>query len=217
MNNNEKTVKSSRSKLVFNIIWWAALILLAVIMINVITAKIKGKVPSVFGYSVVNVITGSMEDEIPTGTYILLKRIDPKDVKKGDIICFYSDDPAIYGLPNTHRVAEEPMETDEGFRFVTRGDANNANDQYCARGEALVGIYVRNMDVLTGFSKLLDGGGLLVFIIVLQLLTFGVIAVRLFMKKEADEPPKNDTGVEVTPEMVEEYLKEKRKEMGEDE
>ena len=49
-------------KAVLSAIWWAALILLAVLLVNIIGAKMRGEVPRVFGYSVMNIVSGSMDD-----------------------------------------------------------------------------------------------------------------------------------------------------------
>ena len=107
-----KTVKR-----IFETLWWIAIVLLAVMMFSIMGAKIKGRVPQIFGYSVVNIISGSMEDTIPEGSYILVQNVAPEEVKNGDIICFYSSDPSISGLPNTHRVVEEPIIRDSGIEF----------------------------------------------------------------------------------------------------
>ena len=141
---------------------------LAMMMFSIIGAKMQGKVPRVFGYSVVNIISGSMEDTIPEGSYILVKATSPEKIKKDDIICFYSSDPTISGLPNTHRVVADPIVTDAGIEFVTKGDANNAEDKYTAKGENLVGRYVKTMNALGGFVSMLDGGGMNVLLFCLE-------------------------------------------------
>ena len=149
--------------------WWCVIVLLAALLFSIFRAKISGKVPSVFGYSVINIISSSMEDKIPKDSYILIRTADPEEVKCNDIICFYSTDPRIYGLPNTHRVVEEPIVTENGLEFVTRGDANPTNDPVNAEGENLIGIYVEKLDGLTAFSNALKGNTLIIMIIVLQL------------------------------------------------
>ena len=151
--------ESRKNKFVKNAaaaLWWVAIILLALILFNVVGAKMRGEVPSVFGYSVVNIISGSMEDEIPKDSYILIKKVDASQIKKDDIICFYSTDPAIYGMPNTHRVVEDPIISDTGIEFVTKGDANPVKDKVNAQGDRLVGIYVKTLDWLTSFSASLS-------------------------------------------------------------
>jgi signal peptidase len=84
-------------------------------------------VPKVFGYSVVVITTGSMGDTFPVGTYILIKETLPEDIKENNIICFYSEDPSIYGYPNTHRVTKV-IESNGKYEYITKGDANAVED-----------------------------------------------------------------------------------------
>ena len=149
--------------------WWCVIALLSALLVSIIGAKISGKVPHVFGYSVINIISSSMEDEIPKDSYILIKKVDPEEVRVDDVICFYSSDPRIYGIPNTHRVVEEPIVTEGGVEFVTKGDASSDNDPVTAKGENLIGVYVRKLDGMTAFSNALEGNTLIIIIIVLQM------------------------------------------------
>ena len=130
---NKKAAKAI--KCTASVIWWVILVLLFILLVNIFGAKLTGKVPSVFGYSVMNIVSGSMEDEIPKDSYILIKKVSPEEIKKDDIICFYSSDPKIYGMPNTHRVVQDPIVTENGIEFVTKGDANRVNDTETAKGE----------------------------------------------------------------------------------
>ena len=63
-----------------------------------------------------------MEPTLPAGIVIFVKETPAVRLAQGDVIAFYSDDPAIRGEVNTHRIAA--VEKSEGtLRFVTRGDA----------------------------------------------------------------------------------------------
>ncbi len=70
-----------------------------------------------FGYTIFQVVTGSMEPTIMTKD-IVVEKIT-KDVKQDDIITYkYKDDYV------THRIINQ----DDGY-FITKGDNNNAEDQ----------------------------------------------------------------------------------------
>ena len=167
--------------------WWCVVVALAILLVNIFGAKIKGRVPSVFGYSVMNIISSSMEDEIPKDSYILIKKVAPEEVKIDDIICFYSRDPQIRGIPNTHRVVEEPIATEEGIEFVTQGDASPTKDPVNARGEDLIGVYVKTLDGVTSFSRSLEGGTLIVILIVMQLGIAFMVAYTAISSKAKDK------------------------------
>ena len=198
------SIRKSKVNVVQNVkricgaLWWIALALLAAVMFSIIGAKMQGKVPHVFGYSVVKIISGSMGETIPEGTYILVKKVDPEEIKIDDVICFYSSDPAIAGLPNTHRVVKDPIVTDTGIEFVTMGDANNGEDKYTAKGENLIGRYVKPLDGLGAFVSMLDGGGMTVLFVALQVMILAmVVSTFLRVRKEAmAETAKNENGGE---------------------
>lgn len=183
-NRKKKLVKTIRLSAVTA--WWCVLVLLFVLLANIFGAKLLGKVPSVFGYSVMNIISGSMEDEIPKGSYILIKKQDAEEVERGDIICFYSSDPLIYGMPNTHRVVD--IIEGEQIEFVTRGDANLGEDKVTAKGEDLIGVYVKRLDGLTAFSDFLKGNMLICILIGLQICIVSMFCHAIIAaKKKKDE------------------------------
>ncbi len=175
------TKRAKIIKYCLSALWWLAVILLAVLLINIIGAKARGEVPKVFGYSVMRIITGSMEDTIPTGTYILIRETAPEDVKEGDIISFYSEEHAIYGMPNTHRV-KGIVETGDRLEFITRGDANPSNDTVNAKGERLIGVYVCSLDLLGDFTSFLNNGGMLWIMIILWVLCLFMIGFTVLKK-----------------------------------
>ena len=178
---------------IFGGLWWLTLIVLALVMFSIIGAKMRGKTPQIFGYSVMHIVTGSMGETIPEGSYILVEVVDPEQIKKDDIICFYSSDPAIYGMPNTHRVVEDPIYTENGIEFVTKGDANKVKDKYTAQSDRVIGRYVRSMDKLNAFVVLLDKGGMTVLIFVIEAIIMAM-AVGNFLrakKQAAQEAAEN--------------------------
>ena len=168
-------------KYVLSALWWLALVLGLVLVISFVSAHFKGEVPHIGKYSIMNIVSESMEPQIEKGTYILIKRTPAEDVKKGDIICFYSDDPAIYGRPNTHRVVEEPHVQDGEIVFTTQGDNNPIPDKQPARGDRLIGVWVTNLDALTVFLNFLTNNFIWIFAILLAPCT-AATSVSCFIK-----------------------------------
>ena len=96
-------------------------IIVFVILAIMIFAKVKMMVSQkdyfeVFGYSVFNVATGSMEPTIKKEDIILVKRMN--DYQQDDIITFVKE-----GSYITHRIISI-----DGNNFITKGDANNTSD-----------------------------------------------------------------------------------------
>ena len=134
------------------------ILLLVVFVLYLLIARISGKVPSLFGYSVVRIVTPSMDPKIPVGSFVLIKKASPEEIAVGDIITFYTDDPdpLIAGKTITHRVLAVSCE-DGKYVFTTKGDNQATNpvpDAYPARGEKLVGRYVCGMLPVTAIVTL---------------------------------------------------------------
>ena len=170
------------------VLWWGAVIGLAFLLVSIIGAKLKGEVPKVFGYSVMQIVSGSMEDKIPTGTYILIKEVDASEIKRDDIICFFSDDRLIQGHPNTHRVIADPIQGENGLEFITKGDANPKADDVTAKEDRLIGRYVKSLNGLTAFTKALEGNGMITIMMVIMVASVGMVVYPAFSKakKEAE-------------------------------
>ena len=165
-------------------VWWIILILLFALLVNIFTSKMIGRVPTVFGYSIMNIVSGSMEEDIPAGSYILIKRTDAEKIKKDDIICFYSTDPTIYGMPNTHRVVEDPIVTEDGIEFVTKGDANPIKDKETAKSDRVIGIYVKTLDGFTSFLQGLGKSTVLTIMSGILILATAMIAYTSILHKK---------------------------------
>ena len=106
----------------------------------------NGGVPEFFGYSFLRVISTSMEPIINHDDMILVKKVNADDIKTGDVITFKSRDPYLNGFLNTHRVVDIIEDGESGEReFVTKGDANGAEDYYTAWESKIIGRYVKKV------------------------------------------------------------------------
>ena len=117
MKGNNNTI----AKKIVNIILDVLIVLLAIILLITIYNNIQIKIlgndyASFFGNSVFEVQTGSMEPEISTGDWIIVKY--DKNIELNDIVTFEHK-----GQYITHRVIESYNGT-----YVTKGDANSAKD-----------------------------------------------------------------------------------------
>lgn len=103
----------------------------------------SGNVPYIFGHRVLQVVTDSMKPTIKGETCILIEEVEQKDIKKGDIITFESDDPLLNGFLNTHRVSEVHWdeELQENY-YITSGDYTGKQDPYPVYYRKVVGRYV---------------------------------------------------------------------------
>ncbi|MEH7111451.1 signal peptidase I [Neobacillus niacini] len=108
-------------------------------IITVISTKINGGTPKVFGYEIMTVLSGSMEPSIKTGSIIAVKTIpNTAKLQKGDVITFKATD-----NPNTlitHRIIEIEN-VSESVQFITKGDNNDTKDRTPVSNQNIVGVY----------------------------------------------------------------------------
>lgn len=124
--------------------------------------KHPDEMPGVFGIKPVIVLSGSMEPAIKTGDMIFLHKADPVKLQEGDVICYLSSGKAV-----THRIAGILAGEDGEMRYVTKGDANNAEDRVAVTADQLEGIWKGGR--IPGAGRLIlfmqSSIGMLVFII----------------------------------------------------
>ncbi len=104
------------------------LIMLAAVAVSYIAirSKAEGTTPSIGSYQILKVVSGSMEPAIHTGSVIVIKEIDPAELKVGDIVTFRS---AEYDSQLvTHRIVRIDESSPSGLVFTTKGDANDTPD-----------------------------------------------------------------------------------------
>ena len=154
MTEKEKPKKSASRK-ALNWAFAAVMIVLVAALAFLIVSNMQGRITFIAGKTVVWVRTESMEPVIPARSYILVEKADPAKLAVGDVILFYSDDPSLNGALNTHRI----IEIDEAGEFVTRGDHNVKEDDYTAKPDKVVGVYRKNLPVLTQVGRFLSTRG----------------------------------------------------------
>jgi signal peptidase len=85
-------------------------------------------VPAVSGSTAYTILTSSMEPGLPPGTLVIVKPIDPEDIRIGTVVTYQleSGSPMVV----THRVVEiqSPNLPGGDPSFITKGDANAAPD-----------------------------------------------------------------------------------------
>lgn len=105
------------TKIIINILVVLVTILIFFSVYNLISLKCLHKeYTSIIGFSMFEVVTGSMEPTLNVGDLIIIKNYD--NYKRDDIITYKIDDDFI-----THRITD----IDDDYVY-TKGDANNSED-----------------------------------------------------------------------------------------
>lgn len=126
------------------------IILLANIYIMIQSKTNKDKVPSLFGYKPFIVLSGSMETEIHKGDLVLTKIVNPKSLKKNEVIAFRDAENTV----TTHRIIDI-VENDGVKYFITKGDNNSSQDQNLVEFKDVEGKYMMRIPGIGSIMKTL--------------------------------------------------------------
>lgn len=122
--------------------------------IDVMNAKANGEVPTVLGYQIYEVQTGSMDPTLPVKSLILSKKVDaPTDLSIGDIITFINSD----GITVTHRIIDV-VHTDGQIGYQTKGDnVQNSIDPEILKPEQVKAVYQMKLPFRMPASEAVGG------------------------------------------------------------
>ncbi|MEH7336820.1 signal peptidase I [Neobacillus drentensis] len=175
-------------------------IVLLVSLYSIISSRLSGGEPQIFGYQLKTVLSGSMEPGIHTGSIIAIKpTVDPTKYKTGDVITFKSiDNPNVLV---THRVVKTEK-IDSQIHYTTKGDNNDANDTKPIPSTNVVGEYHGFTIPYIGYALSFYGtkAGKVVLLIIPGILLLGYSILKAWKtiasieedeKKEKLETPKS--------------------------
>ena len=193
-------------------------ILVPILIVNV-TMIVKGlvnknQVPTFFGRAPLIVLTDSMSPLIKSGDLIVVKSVDPAEVKEGDVISFF--DPASSGtavvthrvlvsddeqkaqmnLPNTHNTdnIQGIQGSGDNLIFRTQGDNNNTEDKDPVPASKLVGVWtgttLRGLGKVAMFMQSTPGLILCIGVPIVLLVAYELIRRRVYenaRRQDTDE------------------------------
>ena len=195
-------------KIVVDVLAWILLIFAFLITIMVFTSEKNNGIPSLLGYMQMSVESDSMSPTFKKGDLIFVKQVDLYDLKKDDVITFYT---IIEGIrvKNTHRIVE--VQDNNGTKsFVTKGDNNPVADELAVSSSDIIGRW-------TG-AKIAGGGNVLNFLrsktgfficIVIPMALFFLFELYKFIVTlvEAKKPKiSQEDEEEIKKKAIEEYL-----------
>lgn len=191
-----------------NVICWTLIVCLVSMLIIFLMARTSGETPSVFGYSILRVSSGSMEPELMVGDVIIDKKIeDYSDIKKGDVVTFKGAG-NLSDMLVTHKVIKAPYYENGELMIQTRGIANEIADEPILM-TAVTGVMVCKVTFLnTVFSVFLSPWGLIILIGLIALVFFDEIIVIVKILTGNYEPEKREDINEIITRLQDEKTKE---------
>lgn len=190
---DEQKKGSSVARVAGNILTIFLLIMLFTVSFFLIQSRINEGAPSIAGYKMFVVLSGSMSPAFDTGSVVFVRETDPLNIVQGDIITFSSA--ADSDNLTTHRVIG--INRQNGLSFVTKGDANNVNDPSPVPAENLVGRVTGSIPYIGyvfGFAQTRQGLILLIFIPGLLILLFEFRRIFSYLVDARVEQMRTDTG-----------------------
>lgn len=156
--------------------------LLAMIIINfIILLQMKitpDETPSLFGLKAFCIISGSMKPEINVNDIIIVKEVGQEKIKINDIISFKINQETI-----THRVINIEYGNDGKVYYITKGDANNAEDGERITFDNIEGKYIFRIQKIGSIVTALQNKTTLIITMVILVILY-LIEQRSMMKKE---------------------------------
>lgn len=189
-----------------NTICWILIGCLVVVLVTFFMSKKSGETPSIFGYSILRVSSGSMEPELMVNDVILDHKVDDvKTLKVGDVITFQGSG-ELSGKLVTHKIVKAPYSEDGKLMLQTRGIANEIADQPIEASDVR-GIMVCKIPYLdTVYNIFLSPWGLLILIALIILIFIDeIIAIIKIATGNYDDEDREDIG-----EIIDRLQKEKK-------
>ncbi|RSL30477.1 signal peptidase I [Salibacterium salarium] len=172
------------------VLLFTALICMIVV---VISSKASGGNPSIMGYEIKSVLSGSMEPTFQTGSVIAIEPTeDGTGYKEGDIITYQQEQDVLV----THRITNV-SESGGDVIYETKGDNNDAVDMNPVLADNVVGKYVDftipYLGYLVDFANSQTGALLLLVVPGIIVFLYGIFSVWRELTKLEKKTQKDST------------------------
>lgn len=182
----EKLTAKRIVNLILDVVVFPILIFSSIFSLSlVITKKTKG-VPMVFGYAMITVVSGSMQDAgFNVGDSAFIRQVAASELELGDYIAFFDyvdpDHPTPATVANGkkptsspkkdrivfHEIVEIQVDANGDCWFRTKGTNNAATDYNIIYQDYVIGRYVEDGNALVGFMKFIhSSAGIIVLVAV---------------------------------------------------
>lgn len=151
-------------------------IVLAVSSLIIQKFVLNEEIPNVFGYKILQVMSGSMSGEFETGDTILIKEIkEESDLKIGDVITYRIAKNTLV----THRIVNI-TKIGENLNYTLKGDANNVEDSEKILFSSIKGIYVKKLVLIGKIISFMQKpyGMVIIFVVPILLILYIINAER---------------------------------------
>lgn len=168
--------RKQKAKKIKNVIDIMLVILIYNIVLIVILCMNRIEPISIFGYKAYIITTNSMKPLLTEGDIIIVKQVEEKELKQGDVITFYQSGEVI-----THRITN--IEEGQIKKYITKGDNNNVEDIEKVQYSDIEGKYIVDIPNIGMIFKFLENR-IVFLIIILTILILEFYKISINEKKE---------------------------------
>lgn len=166
--------KCQQVKKIFSIILYVILIPIIVCNLFLIIQSIflNNKTASVFGFKSYVIISGSMSPKINVGDIAIVKSLnESSSYRVGDIISYRENSNIV-----THRIIRVEKSKDSQTRYITKGDNNNAEDNFVIEQNNIEGKVIKIIPKLGLVSLFIENN---VFLITIGIFLYAFISSNI--------------------------------------
>ena len=196
----EKSTGRGKALTIIGIVMCVILVPILIVNLTLIAKSYiyPDKYPTFAGYSMMIVLSRSMEPTIKEGDLIIVKESDISEVHgessegaaDGTIISFFNPESQNRTVL-THRCVEVLTDESGGKVFKTMGDSNNTVDLTLAPAEDLIGVYAGRIPLAGSIAMWLQTIPGLIVCVVVPIVLF--VTYDIVMKRRNDKAKRKDT------------------------
>ena len=178
------------------LVWTVAAAAVLMMIFTVISASTLDRNDrGLFGLKFYVVQTDSMSaTDFNAGDIVIIKKVNPKELKEGDIIAFISQNKESYGETVTHKIRALTVNDEGQPGFTTYGTTTGSDDEKVVTHPYVLGKYTGKIPYLGKFFVFLKTTpGYICCILVpflILILVQGIRVIKLFKKYKAEQMDK---------------------------
>ena len=180
--------------IVKNVVVWLVVIVAVCMMVFTIVSvtTFNRNDRHLFGFRAYVVTSDSMsKTDFDAGDLILVKKVDPTTLKKGDIITYMSQNPESFGETITHKIRTLTTDANGNPGFITYGTTTDTDDATIVTYPYVLGRYekaIPNIGTFFTFLKTTQGYFVCIFIPFMLLILYqGLNTIRLFRRYKREQ------------------------------
>ena len=187
--NNQNTKKAF--SVIGRVLSIALIVFEVIVIIFLVISKVQGTPPTLFGYQMYFIRTGSMSPYLEPGDVIISKKYEGGELiagKDGDVVTYYGDMNGNVELI-THRVVKV-----DGDKITTQGDFNNVADSPITKDD-IEAVMVHKTVVIDKIYKIISttwGFWLFIFTPIASLIVAEIVSLVKELKKEKEVADENE-------------------------